>query len=120
MVATFNCSIKGFETSPCSQKTKKKTWLPVSNTKPGFVSVFCEYMEDPTNLQCVKYFWLYSASKKTIFGFCSCSELLQYISFGHNALSYIFKSCNFFSATKVHYIVQHLKNLKNMQPNKSS
>ena len=40
-----------------------KHLLPATNTLPGFVLVFCEHMEDLTNLKPVKYIWLYSASK---------------------------------------------------------
>ena len=43
-------------------------------------------IEDPTNLKLGRYCWLYSASKKISFGFCSCSELLQLKSFA-NALT---------------------------------
>ena len=57
--------------------TENKPWLPVANTEPGFVLVFYEYMEDPTNLKLINYFWIYFASKQTSFVFCSCSELLQ-------------------------------------------
>ena len=34
-------------------------------------------IEDPISLKLVKCFCCYSASTKTSFGFCSCSELLQ-------------------------------------------
>ena len=34
-------------------------------------------MKDPTTLKLVRYFYFYSASKNTSFGFSSCSELLQ-------------------------------------------
>ena len=56
-----------------------KPRIPVANTKPGFVSVFCEYLKDPTHLKLVRFFSLFSASKKTSFLFCFwlCSELLQ-------------------------------------------
>ena len=49
----------------------------MAHTEPGFVLVSCEHIEDPTNLKRVRYFCFYPASKKTSFGFCSCSELLQ-------------------------------------------
>ena len=29
-------------------ENKDKTWLPMANTKPWLLLVFCEYMEDPT------------------------------------------------------------------------
>ena len=35
-----------------------KPWLPVANTEPGIVLVFCEYMEDPIYLNFIEYFWL--------------------------------------------------------------
>ena len=37
----------------------------------------CEHIEDPKCLKRVRCFWCYSASTKTSFVFCSCSELLQ-------------------------------------------
>ena len=46
-----------------------KPWLPVANTKPGFVLVLSEYMDHKTTLRLAKEFWLYSASKSTTFGF---------------------------------------------------
>ena len=45
--------------------------------EPGVVLLFCDYIEDPTNLKLDKYFWLLSASKKTSFDFCSRLEHLQ-------------------------------------------
>ena len=46
----------------------------------------CEHVEDPKNLKFVRYFCFYSASTKTSFGFCSCSEPLQ-LKFGEKKLS---------------------------------
>ena len=38
-----------------------KCWLLVANTEPGFVIFFCEYIEYPTNLKLLKFFWIYFA-----------------------------------------------------------
>ena len=45
--------------------------------------LFCVFsIKDPISLKLVKCFCCYSASTKTSFGFCSCSELLQ-LKFGN-------------------------------------
>ena len=41
-------------------ENSNKSWLPVAKTEPGFVLVFCEYMDDPTNLK------FYSAWKRAV------------------------------------------------------
>ena len=41
-----------------------KPWLPAPHTEPGFVLVFGEYMEDPTNFKTVKYFLALICLKK--------------------------------------------------------
>ena len=49
-----------------------------SSEKLIFVDLFTPLsIEDPISLKLVKCFCCYSASTKTRFGFCSCSELLQ-------------------------------------------
>ena len=40
-------------------------WIPVANMRPGI-----------KKNELIRHFWVYSASKKISFGFCSCSELL--------------------------------------------
>ena len=62
-----------------------KPRLPAANTAQGFYFFCCEHIKDPTNLKRVRYFCFYPASKKTSFGFCSCSELLQ-LKFGKKKL----------------------------------
>ena len=41
----------------------------VAKANPGFVFVFCEYMNDPTNFQLVRYFWSGTFCRAEGFGY---------------------------------------------------
>ena len=53
-------------------KIHGKHQIPVYDSSDRFVVDLCLYIEDATNLILVTDFCLYSGSKKTSFGFCSC------------------------------------------------
>ena len=62
---------------------KKTSILSCGRHNRSDVFVLCFYIKDPICLKLVKCFCWYSASAKTIFDFCSCSEPLQ-LKFGQN------------------------------------
>ena len=59
--------------------------ISVANTKLGIEFEYIYIFEDPKCLKIVRYLCFHSASTKTSFGFCSCSELLK-LKFGKNTL----------------------------------
>ena len=69
-------NFKQFGSSTCSH-VHIQSHDTCGQHKAGDLIWTCEHVEDPKRLKFVRHFCFYSASTKTSFGFCSCSELLQ-------------------------------------------
>ena len=63
----------------------KHHFYRVADTIKVMFLFFCFSIEEPICLKFVRCFCCYSASTKTSFGFCSCSELLQ-LKFGRKKI----------------------------------
>ena len=73
---THLTNFKHFGSSTCSQVLIQSHDTCGQHKTGDWIWTY-EHVEDPKCLKFLRYFCFYSASTKTSFGFCSCSELLQ-------------------------------------------
>ena len=73
---THLMNFKHFGSSTCSHVLIQSYDTCGQNEAGDWIWTY-EHVEDPKCLKFLRYFCFHSASTKTSFGFCSCSELLQ-------------------------------------------
>ena len=66
MMLNWFSQLVSFKINILTKKNLNKPWLPVVNTEPGFVMVFCEYMENPTNMKLIKPFYFILPKKRPV------------------------------------------------------
>ena len=66
MMLNWFSQLVSFKINLLTKKNLNKPWLHVVNTEPVFVSVFCEYMEDPTNMKLIQSFYFILPKKRPV------------------------------------------------------